>query len=235
MSRCKLFPNIKKKKRKQAADVIAMKKKPQQNAIIPCGSTRAALLLLFFISVPFQTTSSLHITNEFSNGGCLARRKANWTRIRVCNSDDPPEASQLGNCRSDDPFDYMELRIHGQNWESALFETWILQIILTEILNVPTSVETSRPDAKVGFYDFESRLEYGDSDDWESLGVSAKVGDCRLVPKGQYEEHYTPCSHFIPEVWNGEAQTYKQLEQSGQIEPAGKYIVTRKHNIRGVA
>ncbi|KAL7569548.1 hypothetical protein ACA910_013917 [Epithemia clementina (nom. ined.)] len=36
--------------------------------------------------------------NPFLNGGCLAQRKAGWHKIRVCHSEDPPEAAQLGFC-----------------------------------------------------------------------------------------------------------------------------------------
>jgi hypothetical protein len=142
------------------------------------------------------------------------KTKKDWTKGRVCGSDDPPEAAQLGYCRNDDPFDYMELRIHSQNWESVFFETWILQIVLSEILDVPTSVETSRPNAKVGFYDAQSRFEYRSSDDWNCLETGVEIGDCRVVDNSFdiEEEDYESCCHFIPEVWSGEINTYKEQE-----------------------
>lgn len=159
--------------------------------------------------------------NPFANGGCLHQRKANWTGgIRVCGSEDPPEAATLGYCRDDDPFDYMEIRIHGQNWEASFFETWILQIILSEILHVPTSVETSRPNVKVNFYDIDSRFEYGDADDWGCLAKGVQVGDCRNVVNAKGRT-YQSCCHFVPESWpNNGVDTHAELERSGFIEPA---------------
>jgi hypothetical protein len=167
------------------------------------------------------------ISNRFSDGGCLYQKKKDWTKLRVCGSDDPPEAAQLGYCRDDDPLDYMELRIHSQNWESVFFETWILQIVLSEILNVPTSVETSSPNAKVGFYDAVSSFEYGSSDDWICLERGVEVGDCRVVDNSNVKEDddYQSCCHFIPEVWGGEINTYKEQERLGRIEPAGTLVL----------
>jgi hypothetical protein len=89
-------------------------------------------------------------TNPFYHGGCLKSLLPDWEKPRVCNSLDPPEAKELGYCR-DSPFDYAEVRIASTNWESANLGAWILQILLSEILDVPTSLEGGFPDVKTTF------------------------------------------------------------------------------------
>lgn len=70
-------------------------------------------------------------TNPYHQRGCLAQRLPDWKRIRVCHSDDPPDAELSGYCRPPDPdLDYMEIRLLTQNWESAFFQSWVIQIIL---------------------------------------------------------------------------------------------------------
>jgi hypothetical protein len=92
------------------------------------------------------------LKNPYSDGGCLKQLKSNWTKKRVCSSDDPPEFAEMGYCEHEETFNYTEIRISSQNWESAFFQTWILQVILSEILGVPTTVETGLPDVKVCSY-----------------------------------------------------------------------------------
>ena len=97
-----------------------------------------------------------YCTNPFAKGGCLRnylsetefgdnnnglnQSKKIW--MRVCNSDDPPDAEAEGLCRHS-AFDYTEVRIAGQNWDSNFISAWILQIILSELLEVPASVRFS--------------------------------------------------------------------------------------------
>jgi len=83
--------------------------------------------------------------------------------------------------------------------ETALFVTWVMQILLTEVLDVPTSVETSFHEYRTNFYDIDSSLTYGYSNDVEALERAAEVKDC--VPLTQNAEGYQSCSHVIPEVW----------------------------------
>jgi hypothetical protein len=87
--------------------------------------------------------------NPYVDGGCLYQLKPNWTKKRICTSEDTSDHINKGYCQPDDSFQYPEIRIASQNWESAFFETWILQVVLSEILGVPTSVESGLPDVKV--------------------------------------------------------------------------------------
>ena len=155
-------------------------------------------------------------SNPFSKGGCLYNMKEGWNKLRVCHSEDSPDAVEKGYCREAEN-DYMEIRIMSQNWESVFFETWILQIILSEILDVPVTIETGTPDAKLNFYDEDLPFDYGSANDWDALRLSNEIGDCRKADKSS--ENYQSCAHLVPEVWNGHLETtVKDLQLEGIVE-----------------
>ena len=88
----------------------------------------------------------------------------NNDKLRTCNSED-----DLTLLTDNDPFcipspfHYQEVRILSQNWESAMFSSWIMQIILSELIDVPTTLETSFDPSMGGsfnFYDPELRFTY---------------------------------------------------------------------------
>ena len=101
----------------------------------------------------------------------------------------------------------------------AIFENWIIQIILSEMLGVPTSIETMDPAVIGSFYDLYNGFDYYRAPDYfDSLRVPFTLpnGDCRDFVKQQRleyhdridnnisdpTENYTACSHFIPEQWD---------------------------------
>ena len=134
----------------------------------------------------------------------------------MCNSEDPPEAVERGMCRKSD-FDYMELRIFTENWESVFFEAWILQVVLSEMLDVPSTVETGSYDAKLNFYHPDSPFDYGPGNNFEALKNGNELGDCRLARKGP--DDYEPCANFVPEVWDISSFTYTEDQIQGIAEP----------------
>ena len=142
-----------------------------------------------------------YCSNPFESG-CLQQELPGWTKLRVCNSNDPPGAAEQDPplCRTDE-FDYMEIRIAAQNWESSFLEVWVLQIILSELLGVPTTIETGKYDGALDLYDPYSRLIPGTANDWSSLYRAHELGDCRLASRERTEDAYEKCAHFIPEVW----------------------------------
>lgn len=154
-------------------------------------------------------------TNPFERG-CLAHMLPGWNKVRVCNSDDPKEAAERGICRIPD-FDYLEIRMASQNWEAVFFEVWILQIILSELLDVPTTIETGTPDAKLNLYDPTSPFDYGTANDWSSLRNANELGDCRLANRSR--DNYQPCAYLIPEVWYSREEDLKTLMEQNVIEP----------------
>ena len=189
-------------------------------------------------------------TNPYQNG-CLINRLNGWEKPRMCNSDDGNtiedilKVAELGICRlpSSPNLNHMEIRIGSQNWESVFFESWILQILLSEILDVPTTIETGLEDKNVNLYDISSRFDYGKSNLWDGLKNAYEYGDCRLVNNKEKqkktnekeeeeiidamddgeeevtEDTYQPCCHVIPEVWSGHEATVQELEELGIIEP----------------
>jgi len=112
---------------------------------------------------------------------------------RVCNSDDPDDAASKGLC-SAPTFDYKEIRISNQIWDAPKFSSWAMQILLSELLQVPTTIETFSPDLHFNFYD-----PYGRSDSalkayaYDALRKSHEKGDCRKVRS-------KICSHVFPMV-----------------------------------
>lgn len=141
-------------------------------------------------------------TNPFYRGGCLHRMvEGGYRKVRTCSSDDPPEAIENGYCRPS-PLGYQEVRISTENWENAYFGVWILQILLGEILDVPTTVESGTADVNLNLYEISSSFGYGGIiSDFEALKTGFENKDCtKLTPRRQGDD-YRSCSHVIPEYW----------------------------------
>ena len=136
--------------------------------------------------------------------GCLHHRLGSK---RVCNSDDPPEAVASGFCRTPS-IDHLEVRLFARDWESSLFQAWILQIVLSELLDVPTTIETGQLDIVRNFYkegseikDTDPEILYNDFSDMHVAFNNADTyGDCRKASKfpGKFEN----CAHVTPEAQN---------------------------------
>jgi hypothetical protein len=159
-------------------------------------------------------------TNPYQ-GGCLrARLPADYQNVlRTCNSDDDSRDST--QCRPS-AMNYPEIRILSQNWETPVLAAWILQILLSELLNVPVTIETSSPDREASFYHPLNAFDYSlIGYDYEALRTAHRVKDCRLTT--------LPCGHVVPEVWNGQIRTIRAIAQTeGVIEvPVGSGAVGR--------
>jgi hypothetical protein len=83
-----------------------------------------------------------------------------------------------------------------------VFGAWILQVLLSEVLDVPATIETGSADANVNFYDTSSSFQLGSSDYLDALerALSVENGDCRLATR--QVGHYEACAHTVPEVWD---------------------------------
>lgn len=156
---------------------------------------------------------------------------------RVCNSNDKTY---------DDPFctrdgenkihSYDEVRIAVADWDTAPLPAWILQIMLSEIFRVPTTLEYGRNGkanrSPIGsFYDRESRYELSEiSYPWDWLKEANRTnGDC--------SETDTPCAHIMPELWSGAMKTVREeqdkeypfifhVSRNGMTGQIGYYIPT---------
>jgi len=183
---------------------------------------RSILLALFFLQpllFNYAHAASTSINNPFAHG-CLAEKLPGWTKRRVCNSDDDPseiiiQQQQGGEetCRIPE-IDYREIRIIPQNYDGAIFTAWVVQIVLSELLDVPTTTETSFPDKKCDFYDPDGRYDYGSVHDWDALELAKNLGDCRLANRSPDEENYQPCADFLAETF----LTPQKKVHEGKIE-----------------
>lgn len=135
--------------------------------------------------------TSTQAENPYESG-CLLKKNVDGAKLRVCNSEDSSETIEQGKCQQ--PYlDHLEIRILSQNWETVFFETWLLQIILSEYLQVPTTVETGSPDAALNFYDPNAPFDYGTAgNDVAALVTAAQVKDCTTVKN---LDPYLPCAH----------------------------------------
>jgi hypothetical protein len=124
----------------------------------------------------------------------------------------------------------MELRLFGANWESAIMEVSLLQIVLSELVGVPTSVETGTAAGRINLYDPFNSYQYGNVDDLASLTRANAVGDCRMLRTataaaagdrisaaatcGQYEA----CAHVATEIWDPLAANVQENIYNGTVE-----------------
>ena len=162
-----------------------------------------------------MTNSVLNNTDTITNpyySGCLQAKIPRWTVPRVCSSQDPQWAASQGLCRRPE-FDYMEIRVGTGNWESSTAVGWVTQIILSEILGVPTTVEAGGWKYSRDFYDPTSRLDNEESVRPDDVARAARVPDCRALVDS--ERGYQPCAHFLPETWG----YWQELVLDQKIEP----------------
>jgi len=143
---------------------------------------------------------------------------------RVCNSND--EDDNNSHCdKIDLSYRYDEVRIAPGNWESSLYLSWILQILLSELMRVPTTIELGLNDKKhesaiSSFYDRESRITYPDlTYGWDSLKEAhLKNGSCEDAEK--------PCAHIIPEMWYAN-------KNGTRIEDEEYIFLTKRNGLTG--
>lgn len=114
-----------------------------------------------------------------------AVRRRVLSKHRVCNSED--EDVDSGVCLPSENA-YPEVRIYAQNWEGSIVLSWIMQIIYSELLGVPSSIESGVIDENTNFYDVSNRLDYGTGNDVATIqnAFDAKWGDCSVYKEGNY-------------------------------------------------
>mmetsp|Transcript_931 Transcript_931/g.1213 ORF Transcript_931/g.1213 Transcript_931/m.1213 type:complete len:846 (-) Transcript_931:357-2894(-) len=149
---------------------------------------------------PFEKGCLLTIAEERNETELLLHKDKNrfQTVERICNSNDV--ADGLDQCYNENDHRYEEIRIAIGDWDSTIFISWIMQIILSELLRVPTTLEFGFDDKKHmtsmgSFYDRESRYTYSDTVYGYEWLKEAKLqnGNCSKAEK--------PCAHIIPEIW----------------------------------
>ena len=114
-----------------------------------------------------------------------------------------------------------------QNWESSFFISWILQILLSEVLGVPSTLETGTRDAQLNYYHPDMPFDYGKSNIWDALKVSNEYNTgCPTISSAEdgegeegQDEEYVPCGHVMAETWPARLVDILPLESEGVIEP----------------
>lgn len=151
-------------------------------------------------------SSDVNVNNPFHQG-CLNTKqrlaveatpggKGEVHQLRVCNSDDDPDAVKLGYCRAAE-LPYMEVRVHPSFGDMGIGLSWLVQILLSELLGVPSTVEGGSK--KVNFYQPNPDPFPGGVDVSQSLSRASQLRDCRLAKRD--EINYEPCAHFHPDIW----------------------------------
>jgi len=167
-----------------------------------------------------NTNSSGICTNPFASGCLHTRMPELILAKRVCNSDDSVEEVQDGMVCTRPEFDYMEVRLTAGNWESILFNAWVMQILLSELLGVPTTLEPGLPDTHLNFYDAQGRVEYGEIQNSKGFENAHKYQDCRLADRGLDDpDQYEPCVHLVPEFWSATGPWAVDSVNKGSMEP----------------
>ena len=107
-----------------------------------------------------------------------------------------------------------------------VFTCWILQIILSELVDVPTTIENGVPASYLmNFYHPDNIFELGDSTDSLSVFENAASvgGDCRKMPHlsspDVNEENYKICAHIIPEVWQAQTPHIQDMVREHLVSP----------------
>jgi len=187
-----------------------------------------ALLWLCLLQSVVVTADDSGITNPY-HSGCLREKLSlsdkygNYSfshQLRICNSEDAPNATGIYCRLADFEESYMEIRINAGNWDSPIIAAWLIQIILSEILGVPTSLEAGSFGETRNFYDAQARIDYDTSSYVDFLAAPQVLedGNCKFADH-ESTETYQPCAHFNPEHWHIEhANVTRQLQAQG-IEP----------------
>ena len=181
--------------------LIAASSVPQATAAVTCNETHNPCEELLwkgsqcrdgFCTNPFQggclraVLDTEEYKEKFSNlddsittRSMQSLRQRVLNKPRVCNSEDEPNVAEQGLCVVSEN-EYPEVRLYGQNWESAFVVSWIMQIIYSELLGVPATMESGAAEANINFYDGKNRMEYGTGNDASPIQNAHKAegGDC---------------------------------------------------------
>jgi hypothetical protein len=126
---------------------------------------------------------------------------------RVCNSDD----NSFEHCQQS-ALNYTEIRVHNANWESAMFYSWIVQIFLSEFLQVPVTVGLGPDTPEASFYNPEATMSWSsEAYGFDHIETANRLGGhCELTKE--------PCVHVLPEVWIGQEKRWRQALMDGHID-----------------
>ena len=146
--------------------------------------------------------------NNFYSHNDQQKSALKASQKRTCNSKDD------GTEYCDQPvLPYHEVRVHNGNWESAIMYSWIIQIFLSEFLQVPTTVGMNNEDLpQASFYAPNMPMSYSAKGyPWEELVTANQMG-------GRCEATEKDCVHVMPEVWIGQGKRWTEYLEEGHID-----------------
>jgi len=104
--------------------------------------------------------------------GCLYSNDNGKFEKRTCNSKDDSSADCIKSSLA-----YHEVRVHNQDWEAPFFYAWIVQLFLSEFLQVPILIGLGFDSAQASFYAPEMQMPYSNqSYAWDQLAVAHRMG-----------------------------------------------------------
>ena len=147
-------------------------------------------------------------SNPYS-AGCLNSFYSHLDpKPRTCNSND------ISTDECEQPIlPYQEIRVHNGDWESAIMYSWIIQIFLSEFLQVPTTAGMNTQDTPMAsFYAPHMPMSYSTKAyAWEELVTANKMrGRCELTEND--------CVHILPEVWKGQEKLSSKYIDEGHTD-----------------
>lgn len=152
-----------------------------------------------------ENKGTFSCSNPFQRG-CLP------DRVRICNSDDiKRNATAKGLCELHE-LDYPEIRIATQTWEGALFQTWMYQILLMEVVGVPATVGLNTGNTEnFGFYSPVNTMQFGEFGyPYWALEKANQVEDSNCSKTTE------DCAHLLIEDWGID---YQPFLQNGTLAP----------------
>ena len=209
--------------------------------------TAARLHLLAFLglagALSSSATGALHEPSRTSRRlGPSVPSSSTWTTctgvLPVCRDGEKPTLDNADGsttsrrCRPN-VFKRPTIRISAQNWESALLNSWVIQILLMEQMQYPVEfVDASPPEnaRSVDFYSWDKDRSVsvdafkGPTYDWEGLDAAAADFTC-----GAAKRQGKHCAHIMSEVWSAQNEASIEagmakgtLEKMGQLGVAGR-------------
>lgn len=140
---------------------------------------------------------------------------------RACTAQDRDDE----NChRSSPSTNHAEVRIAVQNWASSIILAWIYQILLSELLDIPVTLEFGLDKEKMGatkgssvgdFYDPSAEFIYGqNSYPFEYLKKASSMMANNEVCTSTSNEN---CAHILPEIWGGADTDLQMAKDEGYV------------------
>ena len=201
---------------------------PSAYSLLQCSTTNDCQTNLFTPGV--SVCEDGLCTNPYEQG-CLkayaethGKKNLTWMKetvlekIRICNSDDDADkdnddSRRVGGnalCRNPDwkgHFNWGEIRIGSSIDSDSLLYSWMLQIILTEVLEVPATIEhfVNKTNGKGSFYDRKllyPHINFVKStlNEFDALEEAFVQEDCRKTKQ--------PCSNVIADLSNRDIIQY---------------------------